>query len=231
MSVNRQTERARARRGRRPIRASSGLCLLCVAGLGLAGPVGATDTTRYTAYSFTEKAAPGLAVAGPLKGFRVVSRGRVVVPGSWKRLSSPAGELDFESTDSPGCAYSIGFSIVSRIVPIQTTAAYLAGVLPTPGSRRLLDSGQRGDSAFRVVRPASTNAIVHVRGLWATILTRRTDIVPAAGQIAWSLISVRARSRAGEECHSGTYRDVLGPQIGDALATARSSLDFVGHQS
>ena len=61
--------------------------------------------------------------------------------------------------------------------------------------------------------------------LWAGVLTERTDIAPA-GQVAWTEIRVTAVSRAGDECHSGTWRQALGPTIGDSLAVARTSLRF-----
>jgi hypothetical protein len=67
---------------------------------------------------------------------------------------------------------------------------------------------------------------VRIEALWARILTRRDDIVPA-GQVAWTEIRVAAASRPGDECHSGTWRVVMGPAISDALATARASLRFV----
>jgi hypothetical protein len=100
-----------------------------------------------------------------------------------------------------------------------------AAGLPARSEAYVLDSGSRKGSAFRVVR-RPTGDRVRVDGLWNAVLTRRSDIVPA-GQAAWSEIRVTAASRAGDECHSGTYRDRLGPQIGDALATARSRLQFV----
>jgi len=40
-------------------------------------------------------------------------------------------------------------------------------------------------------------------------------------------LAVTAASRTGDECHCGTWRERRGPQIGDALATARTSLHFV----
>jgi hypothetical protein len=40
------------------------------------------------------------------------------------------------------------------------------------------------------------------------------------GAHKWQETVVTAASRKGGECHSGTYREVLGPQIGNALATA-----------
>ncbi len=36
-----------------------------------------------------------------------------------------------------------------------------------------------------------------------------------------------ASSGAKDECHAGTYREVLGPRIGDSLATATTNLRFV----
>jgi hypothetical protein len=76
-----------------------------------------------------------------------------------------------------------------------------------------------------VTRPVTTDGRVAIQGLRSAVLTRRTDITPA-GQVAWADLSVSARSRPGDECHSGTYRKTVGPQIGDALATARTTLRF-----
>jgi hypothetical protein len=58
------------------------------------------------------------------------------------------------------------------------------------------------------------------------VLTRRADIAPA-GQQVWTELRATAVSRRGDECHSGTYRESLGPALGDALATARTRLRFV----
>ena len=52
----------------------------------------------------------------------------------------------------------------------------------------------------------------------------RAELVPGgtiAGRKLWFQTTVTATSRVGDECHSGTYRDVAGPIIGDALATER----------
>jgi hypothetical protein len=138
----------------------------------------------------------GLPVSGPLSEFRAVARARVVVPGEWRRESTPAGRLRFLT---PG--------------------------VPSPNAARLLDGGVRGATAFRVIRPERSDQRVGLRGLRTSVLTRRTDIVPA-GQVAWSDVTVSAISRPGDECHSGTYRNRMGPQLGDALATARTTLTF-----
>jgi hypothetical protein len=209
----------------RPSLAVAGLA--CAAALAGAGQVYAA-AGAYTVASLTEPANPGLAVAAPLAEFHVVSRARIVVPASWKRLAAPAGSLNFRSSDDPGCTYTISFTVRSALVTPESTAAFVAGALPSADPRRLLDSGERGSSAFRIVRPPSaTGGIVQLSGLWATVLTRRTDIVPK-GKVAWTELSVNATSLPHQDCGSGTYRDVLGPALGDVLATARTALHFVG---
>ena len=57
------------------------------------------------------------------------------------------------------------------------------------------------------------------------MLTRRDDVAPA-GQVAWTELRVTAASRSGDECHAGTWREALGPVIGDSLAVARATLRF-----
>lgn len=190
-----------------------------------AGVATATEA-RYLTSSFTEPASAGATVTGPLSQFVVVARARVVAPATWRRLPSAAGQQRFETTRSPGCRYRVTFSVSKRLAPAGGDAEhYVAAGLPAAGARYVLDSGVHGSRAFRVVRQRSSSA-VRVDGLWAAVLTRRTDIAPS-GQEMWSEIRVTARSRAGDECHSGTYRQVLGPQIGDALATATSTFRFV----
>ena len=108
----------------------------------------------------------------------------------------------------------------------ENANAYVAERLPAAGSRYVLDSGERGNSAFRVIREKTSGPGVRLRGLRAAVLTRRADVVPA-GQAAWSEIGVTAASRPGDECHSGSYRQRVGPQLGDALASARTTLLFV----
>ena len=183
------------------------------------------DRGRYVARSFVEPAKPGLTVSKPLDALRAVSGARVVVPSEWRRQSAKAGQLRF-LTPGRSCRYRVTFSVRSRLAAPRDAAAYAADALPSPAASRLLDSGQRGSSAFRVVHEPGSGTVVRLAGFRASVLTKRPDIAPA-GQIAWSELSVSAASRAGDECHSGTYRDVLGPQLADTLATARTPLRFV----
>jgi hypothetical protein len=189
-----------------------------------AGVATATEA-RYVTSSFTEPASAGATVTGPLSQFVVVARARVVAPASWRRLPSTAGQQRLETTRSPGCRYRVTFSVSKRLGPAGDAERYVAAGLPAASARYVLDSGVHGSRAFRVVRQRTSSA-VRVDGLWAAILTRRDDIAPS-GQVMWGEIHVTARSRAGDECHTGTYREVLGPQIGDALATATTTFRFL----
>jgi hypothetical protein len=179
----------------------------------------------YTTRTVTEPAASGLAVTGPLSDFVATSRARVIVPTAWQRRSAPAGQLRFLTTQNSSCHYTVTYTAKSVLASSQDAAAYVAARLVPPTSRHLLDLGARGNSAFRVARQTSTGGRVRLDALWAGVLTRRADIAPA-GQIAWTEIRVSAVSRSGDECHSGTWRQALGPTIGDSLAVARTGLHF-----
>jgi hypothetical protein len=186
------------------------------------------DRGRYVALSFTEQATPGLAVSPPLEKFRVVSRARVVVPAEWRHLRARSGQLRF-LTPGARCRYRVTLTVRSLLEQPRDAADYVADALPSPAQGPLLDQGQRGSSAFRVIHARGSASEVRLDAIWAGVLTKRTDIAPP-GQIAWSEIRVAAASRPGDECHSGTYRDRLGPQLGDALATARTRLHFASMQ-
>jgi hypothetical protein len=209
-----------ARLGYRLFAAALGSALL----LAIASAAQA-DRGRYVARSSTEPANPGLTVSPPLKDFRAVSRARVVVPAEWRRLRTSSGRLRF-LTPGGRCRYHVTLMVQSRLAPPRDAADYVAEALPSPTGRHLLDSGQRGSSAFRVVRASGVEPRVRLDALWVGVLTKRTDIAPS-GQVAWSEVRATALSRRGDECHSGTWRERLGPQLGDALATARTRLHFV----
>jgi hypothetical protein len=180
---------------------------------------------KLEARTFTEPARPGLAVSGALSDYAATAKARVVVPATWRRLRAGAGALRFAVTQNPGCHYAVGYRVVSALGPSGSAADRVAAELPATGPRYLLDSGERGSAAFRVVRLKSAGGQVRVNALWAGVLTRRADIAPS-GQVAWTEIHVSAHSRPGDECHSGTWRQALGPAIGDSLAVARAKLHF-----
>jgi hypothetical protein len=187
-------------------------------------PVASAQTIPYTAHSFAQSPATGLEVSGSLSEFRAGTRVRVTVPRDWRRERVAAGRLRF-LTPGVGCRYRVTFSVTTTRGAEGDALARLDALLPVPGANRLLDQGQRGRTAFRVVRPVRQDGRVELRGLRSGLLTRRADVA-GAGQVAWSDVRVTAISRPGDECHSGTYRVRMGPQLGDALATARTTLRF-----
>jgi hypothetical protein len=198
--------------------------LAAAVGLVFVASAGAQRGTFVTR-TFTEPAKPGLGVTGALSGYRVTPTGRVVVPSSWRTLAAPAGQLRFQSVNNSSCRYTVTYDVTSVLAPSQDASGYVAAHLPSASARHLLDSGVRGNRAYRVVRQPGIGGRVRLDALWAGVLTKRTDIAPA-GQVAWSEIRVTALSRPRDECHSGTWRQALGPTIGDSLAVARTSLRF-----
>lgn len=190
----------------------------------VAGPAGA-QTGRFVTRTVTEPANPGLAVTGPLSDLVATSRARVIVPLAWQRRDAPAGRLRFQTQNNPNCRYNLSYTVASVLAPAADAADRVAARLPAAGPRYVLDSGERGNRAFRVIRRKSSGGQVRVDGLWTGVLTRRADVAPGA-QVAWSEIRVTAASRKGDECHAGTWREALGPAIGDSLAVARTSLHF-----
>jgi hypothetical protein len=197
-----------------------------LAAAGALGPAAPAHAQRgeYVARSYTQTTSSGLAVTGNLSQFRAVARVRVVVPRTWRRLSARSHQLRFE-IPGRGCRYRVTFGVGTRLAAPGDPAQRAVELLPGAGPRYVLDSGQRNGSAFRVIREPSSDR-VRLRGVRVSVLTRRADIAPA-GQEAWSEIGVVATSRSGDECHAGTWRERAGPQIGDALATARTTLRFV----
>lgn len=190
----------------------------------IALPAGAQTSGKFTIRAVSERADPGLTVTGPLSEMVATSRARVLVPDKWQRISSPAGTLRFRNTQNRSCRFVVTYRVASRLAPEQDAAEYVAATLPAETPRHLLDSGRRGGAAWRVVRQQTTGRL-RVDALWSAVLTRRSDVAPA-GQVAWTDIRVTATSTPGSECHSGTYRQALGPTLGDSLAVARNTLRF-----
>jgi hypothetical protein len=187
---------------------------------------GAASVSRYATRALLEPAKPGLTVTGALSDLAATSSARVVVPTAWQKRSAPAGRLRLHTKQNANCSYGLTYRVSSVIAPTAPASDYATGLLPAANARYVIDSGTRGSSAFRVVRRARTSdGRVHVDAVWAGVLTRRADVVPA-GQTAWTLIRVAAVSDKGDECHSGTWRQSLGPAIGDSLAVARTHLHF-----
>lgn len=198
------------------------------AGIGLAlmlaVPATAADQ-RYVSRTITEPANPGLRVTGVLSDMVATSNARIVVLTSWRQLTAPSGKRRFRNVQNRSCQFTITYSASSVLSSDPDAEQYVTARLPAASSQHLLDSGQRGSRAFRVVRRPGIGGRVRVDAIWAGVLTKRDDIAPG-DQTAWTEIRVAAISDVGDECHSGTWREALGPAIGDSLAVARTKLRF-----
>lgn len=191
------------------------------------GLVAAPTSARqlFVARTVTEPSASGLSVSGPLKSFVATATARVVVPTTWKVKPAKGGQLRYVVRVDASCGYDVLYSVRSAIAPIQDAADYVGTALPAQ-PRRIVDAGVRNSAAWRVVHTTPVHGRLAVSAMWAGVLTRRADIAPS-GEQAWTEIDVSATARTGSVCHSGTWRDVLGPSVGDSLAVARTSLRFV----
>ena len=140
------------------------------------------------------------------------------VPRSWHVLRArDKRHLSFHE-GRPICRYTVTFTTRQAAESAQSPAERVEAAVPAAGPAYLLDSGQRGSTAaWRVVRLKTSGP----SGTQVRIRAMRADRRSVGnGAHKWQETVVSAASRKGGECHSGTYREVLGPQIGNALATA-----------
>ncbi len=136
-------------------------------------------------------------------------------PRSWHVLKAKdKRHLSFHE-GRPICRYTVIFTTRQAADSAETPAERVTAAVPAAGNPYVIDYGQRGaSSAWRVVRIKTTDQRVRLRAM-------RVDHRSIGdGKHIWQETLVTAASRKGGECHSGTYREVLGPQIGNALATA-----------
>ena len=156
-----------------------------------------------------------ISYGGVSAGVRSGTSVTFATPATWTALPRrDVRHLSFRVAHT-ACSYSVTFTTVQAASTTETPAEHVAAALPAAGANRLLDAGTRGSTAaWRVTHPASGDGRVHLTALRAD---RRSL---GKGARVWQETTASAVSRAGSECHTGTYRDALGPQIGDALATA-----------
>ena len=95
----------------------------------------------------------------------------------------------------------------------ETAGGHVAAATPAPSRAYVLDEGTRGNMAWRVTRLKTTDGRVRLAAEGAVLRSYGTAR-------AWHETIVSAVSLEGSECHSGTYRQTLGPQIGTGLASA-----------
>lgn len=184
---------------RRTFNLAASLAALAVAPAGAATSTMDRQSIRYTEDTSTHRAGASLSL---------------FVPGSWTKLRQSSPRVRSFRSGRAGCRYSISLT-TSRQDDVAETAAERVARLRPADRRMVLDEGVRGTAGWRVIRVRREDGRVRIEALHSV---RRS--LGASGR-AWQDTTVTATSRAGDECHTGTYRDALGPQIGDSLATAR----------
>jgi hypothetical protein len=186
------------------------------AGLAVA-PAQSASRADTRAYSVRASRLPVIGVPGIAAGVRA----RLSFPVTWRVTSLRANRITLRE-GSRGCTYTVVGR--SRIVvgPETDAAAHATAAAPAQGPY-VLDAGTRGTTAWRVIRIREPQR-VHLESVRAAPVgpaTKRLLNVPADRNV-WLETRISAISDRGDECHSGTYREVAGPAIGDALATART---------
>jgi hypothetical protein len=182
---------------------------------GAAGPAAARADT--TSHLIAVDQSP---LAGPGAGGRTAHiRARVAFPSDWTRRGRDAATVRLRER-TRGCRYDVTARarVVTAVQP--DSAAYALDVVPAAERRSLLDDGRRGVAAWRVAKLPGSDRI-RLRGVWAAPARVRALRGSPAGLHAFEEIAVDATAVAGDSCPTGNYRDVVGPEIGDALATAR----------
>lgn len=148
-------------------------------------------------------------------------RARITVPRTWRLVTSRAA-LQTYRIGSRSCTYTTRVRTALVVTDAADASALAVQLAPASGPY-VLDEGTRGRAAWRVTRlkDAKTTSMFAV-GVYPRSLGRDAGAVAGEGQSAFQVIRVTSASHTGDECHSGTYRQVAGPQIGDALAIART---------
>jgi hypothetical protein len=155
---------------------------------------------------------PASAVQG-LPGVTEQPTATLTFPTDWRVSSLKKGVLVLRQ-GGRACVYTVRASLSVAAGGEADAATRATALAPASGSR-LLESGTRNRAAWRVTRPAAQRQI-------RIVAVRVDPLGSQSGAKLWLQTTVTAASRVGDECHSGTYRDTVGPSIGDALATART---------
>ncbi len=145
---------------------------------------------------------------------------RVAFPRSFRVLATGT-HLTLRS-GRPGCTYTARVRTGMDVTPAAISGADHTLAL-TPGSGPyLLDSGARGRMSFRVTRVRADRVRLVAAAVVPVSSSKARQLGLTAAQRAYHVVHVQAESRPGDECHSGTYREGLSQQIGDALAVSRT---------
>jgi len=143
---------------------------------------------------------------------------RITVPTGWRYLGTKHAMQIYRIATDAGCTFTT--TVTTNVALADSAdAALLAEQLNSAGGPYLLDAGTRDGHAWRVTRQKTPVTALLGVGVYPDGIT--DEGVGGAGQQGFQIVTFSAV--AGTTCHSGGYRDVVGPEIGDALAIARTS--------
>jgi hypothetical protein len=203
------------KRTHRPARIVAALVALAVLGTTAAAASGAVSlVSRKVASSHDKAIQNDSSVAANFSA-------TVRLPSNWKTSKASSTSIKFTEGQAK-CRYAGTISAHVERGATGNPLSFVRADLPETNSRLILDEGVRNTSAWRVIRVQRQDNRTQVKGEFARPLTVTKNALPS-GQAAWLVIKASATSRPGGECHSGTYRAVLGPYLGDAFATSRTS--------
>ena len=136
-----------------------------------------------------------------------------VVPSTWRQRGRANG---LSRTFGPfgSCRFVARLRARVLVDTQEPAATRVARLLPATGAL-LLDSGTRGNGAWRVARTSGSSTVTGVLVRPAPSIRTR----PAPGGRVWLELRITATPQPGQECHIGGPRTV-GAATGDTLATA-----------
>lgn len=192
----------------------SGALALATAGLLLAGAgAGSADTGR-----LVSRSVPLVPTVSGMDD--VVAKGniRLLFPSTWKARTGTAS-LTLRNQRTSACGYTITVKADYVLQDRGTEATALVEERAPATGPYLVDEGTRGAMAWRVtrVRDSKRTRLLAVRMAPSAITAGRDHPLPAGKQF-YSRTVVTAIDGRDDECHTGTYRDAVGPSIGDAFA-------------
>ena len=195
------------------------LALLTLAAALVAPAATAAPTQRDTYHRYR---VDNTRVPTDISASRARATASVIVPARWKRVSGGNGKGSLKlRMGHRSCTYTVYLRTGLTVSPSGSSpdAAAWAEERIAGSGPYLLDSGRRGSAAWRVVRDRRSDPRKELHAIRVRPVTGENAPL-APGQRLWHEVTAHAISRAGDECHSGSYRVTLGPALGDALATA-----------
>jgi hypothetical protein len=179
--------------------------------LGLAATADAGSRTTLTRVSLGR-------ISATVNGTTYAVGGFIALPSSWSLRRSPSA-IRLRDHDFARCVYDT--TITAQAVQSSATSpAEQIAAQQNIDAKYVIDSGTRGRGAWRIVRqPGGSSKGVTVVG--DLLLPYAGGGGSGAGPTTWVGLHAVASARPGSECHSGTYRQALGPQLGDAFASFR----------